>query len=75
MSRFAKLLNQKEARDDERYSQADIARATGLSPAVVSRWMKGEIDGASLSTVKKLCDWLDCDVGDLVTIRGVKEPA
>lgn len=69
MSRFTVLLTQKELRDGVRYSQRDIARETGISAPVISRWMKDDIDGASLVTVLKFCQWLDCEVGDLVVIR------
>lgn len=73
MSNFIKLLAQKEAREGIRYSQRDIAKATKMSPAVVSRWMSGDIEGASLVTVRKLCEFLDCDIGDLITLK--REPA
>lgn len=75
MSNFKRLLALKEIRDGERYSQRDIAKATKTSTAVVSRWMNDEIEGANLSTVRKLCEWLDCDVGDLLTVRREKTPA
>lgn len=73
MSNFKKLLSQKEMRDGERYSQRDIAKMADVSTAVVSRWLNDEIDGASLVTVRKLCVFLDCDIGDLITMK--REPA
>lgn len=69
MSRFLVLLSQKEIREGKRYSQREIARATNISNAVVSRWMRDDIQGANLATVRKLCDWLDCDIGDLLTMK------
>jgi transcriptional regulator with XRE-family HTH domain len=69
MSNFVKLLAQKEAREGIRYSQRDIAKATNTSPSVVSRWMSGDIEGASLVTVKKFCEFFDCDIGDLITLK------
>jgi len=75
MRNFKKLLSLKELRDGARYSQRDIAKAADVSTAVVSRWLNDEIDGGSLVTVRKLCVWLDCDIGDLVTVRGDKEQA
>lgn len=73
MSRFTVMLTQKELRDGVRYSQRDIARETGISAPVISRWMKGDIDGASLVTVRKFCEWLECDIGELITMK--QEPA
>lgn len=77
MSRLMVLLSQKEQRDGKRYKQKDIAAATGLSPATITRWMNDDIEGSNLATVRKLCDWLDCDVGDLVQYKrgGEVEPA
>lgn len=70
MSNFKRLLSQKEMRDGERYSQRQIAKMADVSTAVVSRWLNNEIEGANLATVKKMCDFLDCDIGDLLTVRG-----
>lgn len=75
MSNFKRLLAQKEMHTGERYSQREIARLANVSTAVVSRWLNDEIEGANLATVKKLCDFLDCDIGDLLTMRGEKRPA
>lgn len=71
MSRFTTVLAKKEQRDGKRYTQKEIAELTGCSAATVSRFMKGNIEGANLATVRVLCEWLDCDVGDLITLRGL----
>ena len=74
MTRFATLVAQKEIRDGKRYKQKEIARATGVAESTVSRWMRGEdIEDGSMKTVRKLCDWLECDAGDLVYLD--REPA
>lgn len=69
MSNFTVMLARKEQRDNKRYTQREIAELTNSSEATISRWMKGDISGANLATVYRLCDWLDCDVGDLVKIK------
>jgi len=66
MSRFVEMLAKKEAREGKRYSQRQISDITGVSPAVVSRWMKGDIEGGSLATVKKFCEFFNCQPGDLI---------
>lgn len=71
MNRFTILLAQKEQRTGKRYKQKDIADETGISTATVSRWINGEdVEHSSLNTVKKLCEWLDCDICELVYIEG-----
>jgi DNA-binding Xre family transcriptional regulator len=73
MSRFAVLVAKKEIRDNKRYTQAEIANATGLSPSSISRLMKGDIEGASMKTVRVICEWLECEVGELIYLE--REPS
>lgn len=68
MSRFTNMLARKEQRDGKRYTQKEIAELTNSSEATISRWMKGKIQGSNLATVYRLCDWLECEVGELVVI-------
>jgi len=67
MTNFPLLVTQKEVRDKRRYSQREIAVALGVSEPTVSRWMNGKrIENTSIKIVMKLCNWLDCDLRDLV---------
>ena len=70
MNRFNNLLAQKEIRDNKRYRQTDIANETGLSKATVSRWMKGgDVSESTIHTAQLLCEWLGCDLADLVYLE------
>lgn len=74
MSKLPELLAAKEIRDKRRYSQKEIADATGLSESMISRFMKrGNIAGTAVGSVKRLAGWLGCSIDDL--IREVAEPA
>lgn len=76
VSTFAAALARKESRDGRRYTQIQISRETGISASVMTRIFAGHISGLSLSKARKLCLWLDCEVGDLLYIdRRDKEPA
>ena len=51
--------------------QKDISKATlrkdvGLSPGTMSKLNKGE--EVALSVLIRLCDYLDCDIGDICEV-------
>ena len=52
--------------DEANVSQAGIARALGTSPALISRWKKGDIT-PSIESYEKLCKFLKYDVDWLLT--------
>lgn len=67
--KLIELLARKESAEGKRYSQAEIARATSLPENTVSRWMNNsEIHRVDDKVLIKLCDFLDCNVGDLLYI-------
>ena len=43
-----------------------IAEATGLSTATISKLMQGENIDVKLSTINKLCDYFNCNLSDIV---------
>lgn len=70
--RFIKCLHVKEERDGYRYTQKDVALGAGVTEQTVSRWFKGdgrEIESTKLATIVRLCDWLGCEIGDLVQLE------
>ena len=43
-----------------------IAEATGLSTATISKLMKGEHIDVKLSTINKLCEFFKCDLAEMI---------
>lgn len=68
-SRLKLLIAEKEARDNRVIRQNEITEATGLNAHTVSRWMSPEpFERIDAETVKRLCSYLSCDLGDLLHI-------
>lgn len=47
-------------------TSADIIRATGHTPANISKIRNGKIKAIRLKTLLDICDELDCQPGDLI---------
>lgn len=47
-------------------TSADIIRATGHTPANISKIRNGKIKAIRLQTLLDICDELDCQPGDLI---------
>lgn len=65
-NRFKILLAQKETRDNRSYTYEDIQKATGISPTTLASYAKGRVSRFDEKTIIALCDWLECDLGDLI---------
>lgn len=65
-NRFKILLAQKEARDNRSYTYEDIYQETGISPTTITNYAKGRVARFDSSTLTALCDWLECDLADLL---------
>ena len=44
----------------------EVAEATNLSKATISKLVKGEDIDVKLSTINKLCNYFECDISDLI---------
>jgi len=73
--RFATLLNEKRERDHLRWSLPDIHRHTGLSTSTLRRWYRGNSAMLASTTLITLCEFLKCDIGDLVVYVEDEETA
>jgi putative transcriptional regulator len=51
---------------DKEMSNVEVRKATAISPATFTKLKKNEI--VSMEIVLKLCDYLDCDIGDIVEV-------
>ena len=51
-----------------------LAKETGISHTTLWRLKKGKALGVNFETLEKICEALNCDIGDVLT-RSVKRPA
>ena len=65
-NRFRILLAQKEARDGREFTYSDIRDTTGISPSTISNYAKNRVTRFDAVTLIKLCDFLNCDLSDLL---------
>lgn len=52
-----------------------LSKETGISHTTLWRLKKGKALGINFETLEKLCGALDCQPGDLLTMRKTKRPA
>jgi transcriptional regulator with XRE-family HTH domain len=75
MSNISRLITEKELRDGKRYKQRDIVRATQLSPSMVSRIIRGDIDydNVTWGVLRRFAKWLGCSTDEMFTIVDVPD--
>jgi transcriptional regulator with XRE-family HTH domain len=67
MTRLPQLLAAKEIRDNRRYTQKEVADASGVSPTLISNWMNGKnVERSTVETVLRVADWLGCTLDELI---------
>lgn len=65
------LILQKSALDGERITQKNIADATGIGQATISRWVSGKVHQVDVDTLTRLANYFSCSSHDiLVPIQG-----
>jgi len=51
---------------EKRWTQADLARKTGIRPSTISEMYNELIERVNLDFLDRICDVLDCDVSDIL---------
>lgn len=72
-SRLKVLVAEKAIRDGKRYSLRKVAAESGASLSAVVRLDNNSIKLVPLDDLAKLCTWLSCDVGELLTMVEVPD--
>ncbi|MCQ3931755.1 MAG: XRE family transcriptional regulator [Chloroflexi bacterium] len=72
-NRFLLLMTEKERRLGRNITYSEIAKETGLSVGVISRWVKNEVDRFDGPVIEKLCQYFECDLSDLLYIDRSQE--
>ena len=60
--------NLKDEIEQSGKSKSEIARAIGVSSPTISQYLSGKIQ-PSLSTLSKLCTFLNCSADDILNIK------
>ena len=56
-----------------RWTQADLARATGIRPATISAMYNEFIDRVNLEHLELICEALECDLTEILYYEKSKE--
>lgn len=67
-NRLLVLMGEKQARDAKPINASTVARETGLTRQAVHKWLNNEITQFNDSTIEKLCEFFNCEIGDLLYI-------
>ncbi len=65
-SQFRLLLAQKSMHERRSISLREVARDTGVAMSTVQGLANNTFKAISREALSSLCDYLDCDVGDLL---------
>lgn len=56
---------------DKKLSKADLRRGIGVAPNTMTKLRRDE--EVSLSVLIRICDYLNCDIADIVSLEDVKD--
>ena len=51
---------------DKEITAVSVHKATGISQSILSNIMRGKRTNVGLDIIDKLCDYLNCDISDLI---------
>jgi len=59
---------------EKRWTQADLARATGIRPSTINDYYHELSDRINLDHLDLICEALDCDICDIIVLVPNDEP-
>ena len=65
-NRFKILVAEKETMEGKKYPYEKITQATGIAGSTLSAWATNSVKRYDADTIATLCDFLNCDLGDLL---------
>lgn len=66
-NRLIVLLAEKELRENRKLTYRTVAKETGLAIGTLTAYMTQNVNRFDKSTLETLCEYLSCDVGDLLS--------
>lgn len=67
-TRLTVLMAEKRVKANAPFTQEMLAEATGISQSTISKLINHKIIRIETGVIEKLCDYFNCDVGDLLFI-------
>lgn len=65
-NRLLELIHQRESQIGRRIKQHDIAQFAEVRDHTITAWIHNEVTRFDARVVERLCDYFQCDVGDLL---------
>jgi putative transcriptional regulator len=65
-NRLKVLLAEKELRENRKLTYRTVAKETGLAIDTLTAYMTQRVNRSDKSTLETLCEYLNCDVGELL---------
>ena len=72
-SHLAILVARKSMREKRRYGIRTIVEETGASRSAIERLLKNTIKNVPLDDLGKLCEWLQCEPGDILRLETIPD--
>jgi putative transcriptional regulator len=66
INRFRLLLAEKEMREKRHIPLTEVKRQTGIAWTTLQSWANNDVTRFDAPVIAALCDFLDCEVGDLI---------
>ena len=64
--RLNALIGELQAKTNRAITQAEVAEQVGLTPQAFSKWVNNEVRSYSAEVLDKLCEYFDCEPGDII---------
>jgi putative transcriptional regulator len=71
-NRLLELMQARERKEGRRLKQREISSFIGVTDHTISSWLKNDVTRYDKHVVEGLCDYFDCEVGDLLYFEYVE---
>ncbi len=68
-NRFRILLAQKATREQHSIALNDVQRKTGVAWSTLNSWANNQVTRYDAPVIQALCEYFDCQVGDLLVFE------
>lgn len=65
-NRLLALMGEKQAKDEKAITPVIVAKEVGLSRQAIHKWIHNDVKSFTAETLDALCQYFDCEVGDLL---------